>query len=53
MNVPSYWHRWKPINAHTTRALHHTCSHTYPVATQKGVADLCLHQLQYAIAYWN
>ena len=22
-------------------------AHTYPVATQKGVADLCLYQLQY------
>ena len=43
MNVPSYWHKWKPINAHTAHALHH--AHTYPAATQKGVADLCLHQL--------
>ena len=30
-----------------SHALHHAC--TYPGATQKGVADLCLCQLQYLL----
>ena len=36
-------HTRKPIKAHAAHALCH--AHTYPAATQKGVADLCLHTL--------
>ena len=49
MNVPSYWHIWKPINAsaamwYVSCALRRAC--TYIAATQQGVADICLYQLQ-------
>ena len=45
MNVPPYWHKWKRNTCCDviSRGLHH--ARTYPAATQKNVADLCLCQL--------
>ena len=51
MNVPpyAYWHTWKRNTCCDviSRGLHHNIiyAHTYPAATQKGVAGLCLCQL--------
>ena len=43
MNAPPYWHiRGRETHAAMwwSHGLRH--AHTYPAATQKGVADLCL-----------
>ena len=49
MNVPSHQHARIQTNAHAALWYHvpfAMLTHTYPVAIQQGVADLCLYQLQ-------
>ena len=45
MHEPSYWHTWKGNTCYNVISLALHRARTYPVATQKGMTDLCLYQL--------